>query len=65
MRTTQEPNHIAKLNAQAKNILSSQELENLKKQFCQAMDNYVQTLLKTQTAEQGRYRRLYQTTRRH
>ena len=52
MRTTQEPNHIAKLNAQAKNILSSQELENLpKKQFCQAMDNYVQTLLKTQTAE--------------
>lgn len=52
MRTTQEPNHIAKLNAQAKNILSSQELENLpKKQFCQVMDNYVQTLLKTQTAE--------------
>lgn len=52
MQTTQEPNHIAKLNAQAKKILSSQELENLpKKQFCQAMDNYVQTLLKTQTAE--------------
>ncbi|MFX5096101.1 mobilization protein [Acinetobacter baumannii] len=52
MRTTQEPNHIVKLNAQAKKILSSQELENLpKKQFCQAMDNYVQTLLKTQTAE--------------
>jgi hypothetical protein len=51
MQTTQEPNHIAKLNAQAKNILSSQELENLpKKQFCQAMDNYVRTLLKTQTA---------------
>ncbi|MEG1317287.1 MAG: hypothetical protein RSC86_07910, partial [Oscillospiraceae bacterium] len=52
MRTTQEPNHIAKLNAQAKNILSSQELENLpKKQFCKAIDNYVQTLLKTQTVE--------------
>ncbi|MEQ1351947.1 hypothetical protein ABLU18_14325 [Acinetobacter junii] len=51
MRTTQEPNHIVKLNKQAKKILSSQELENLpKKQFCQAMDNYVQTLLKTQTA---------------
>lgn len=51
MQTTQEPNHIAKLNAQAKNILSSQELENLpKKQFCQAMDNYVRTLLKTQIA---------------
>ena len=51
MQTTQEPNHIAKLNAQAKKILSSQELENLpKKQFCQAMDNYVRTLLKTQTA---------------
>lgn len=51
MRTTQEPNHIAKLNAQAKKILSSQALENLpKKQFCQAIDNYVRTLLKTQTA---------------
>lgn len=52
MRTTQEPNHIAKLNAQAKNILSSNELETLtKKQFCSAIDNYVKTLLKTQTAE--------------
>lgn len=52
MRTTQEPNHIAKLNAQAKNILSSNELETLtKKQFCSAIDNYVKTLLKTQMAE--------------
>ena len=52
MRTTQEPNHIAKLNKQAKNILSSNELETLtKKQFCSAIDNYVKTLLKTQTAE--------------
>ena len=52
MHTTQEPNHVAKLNAQAKNILSSQDIENLtKKQFCKTVDNYVQTLLKTQTAE--------------
>jgi hypothetical protein len=51
-QTTQEPNHIAKLNKQAKNILSSDELETLtKKQFCSAIDNYVKTLLKTQTAE--------------
>lgn len=50
MQTTQEPNHIAKLNKQAKNILTSQELETLpKKQFCKAIDNYVRTLLKTQT----------------
>lgn len=52
MQTTQEPNHIAKLNKHAKSILSSQELETLRrKQFCKAMDNYVQTLLKTQTAK--------------
>ena len=52
MQTTQEPNHIAKLNAQAKNILSSQELESLpKKQFCSVVDNYVKTLLKTQVVE--------------
>ena len=52
MQTTQEPNYIAKLNAQAKNILISQDLETLtKKQFCKTVDNYVQTLLKTQTAE--------------
>ena len=52
MQTTQEPNYVAKLNAQAKNILTSQDLENLtKKQFCKTVDNYVQTLLKTQTVE--------------
>jgi hypothetical protein len=52
MQTTQEPNHIAKLNKHAENILSSQDIENLtKKQFCKAIDNYVQTLLRTQTAE--------------
>lgn len=52
MQTTQEPNYVAKLNAQAKNILTSQDFENLtKKQFCKTVDNYVQTLLKTQTAE--------------
>ena len=49
MQTTQEPNHIAKLNKQAKNILTSQELETLpKKQFCKAIDNLIKTLLKTQ-----------------
>ncbi|NAR84244.1 mobilization protein, partial [Acinetobacter haemolyticus] len=47
-----EPNYIAKLNAQAKNILTSQDIETLtKKQFCKTVDNYVQTLLKTQIAE--------------
>ncbi|HRN44230.1 MAG TPA: hypothetical protein PLH20_05495, partial [Flavobacterium sp.] len=39
----------AKLNAQAKNILTSKDLETLtKKQFCKTVDNYVKTLLKTQ-----------------
>ena len=52
MQTTQEPNYVAKLNAQAKNILISQDLEILtKKQFCKTLDNYVKTLLKTQIAE--------------
>jgi hypothetical protein len=51
-QTTQEPNHIAKLNAQAKKILNEQDLTNLKKsQFCKAIDNYVKTLLKTQTVK--------------
>ena len=51
-QTTQEPNHIAKLNAQAKKILTSQDFETLtKKQFCNTVDNYVQTLLKTQTVK--------------
>ena len=46
--TTQEPNHIAKLNKQAKNILSHQEIETLpKKQFCKAVDNYVKNLLRS------------------
>ncbi|WP_171494503.1 mobilization protein, partial [Acinetobacter brisouii] len=50
--TTQEPNYVAKLNAQAKNIFSSHELETLtKKQFCKEIDNYVHTLLKTKMAE--------------
>ena len=51
-QTTQEPNHVAKLNAQAKKIFTSQDFETLaKKQFCTAIDNYVKTLLKTQTVE--------------
>ena len=52
MQTTQEPNHIAKLNAQAKKILNEQDLTNLtKSQFCKVIDNYVKTLLKTQTVK--------------
>ena len=51
-QTTQEPNYVAKLNAQAKKILNEQDLTNLKKsQFCKAIDNYVKTLLKTQTVK--------------
>ena len=51
-QTTQEPNYVTKLNVQAKNILTSQDLETLtKKQFCKTVDNYVKTLLKTQIAE--------------
>ena len=51
-QTTQEPNHVAKLNAQAKKILASEELKTLrKKQFCKTVDNLVKTLLKTQTVK--------------
>ena len=46
-QTTQEPNHVAKLNVQASKILSNQGIENLpKKQFCKAVDNWVITILK-------------------
>ncbi|MDQ8943790.1 mobilization protein [Acinetobacter soli] len=52
MRTTQEPNHIAKLNAQAKKILLNQNIETLtKNQFCKAFDNYARALLSTQTVK--------------
>jgi len=52
MRTTQEPNHIVKLNKQAKKILLNQNIETLtKNQFCKAFDNYVRTLLSTQTVK--------------
>lgn len=51
MKTTQEPNHIAKLNKQAKKMVSNQDLQDLpKKQFCNVIDNYVKTLLQTQIA---------------
>lgn len=51
-QTTQEPNHVAKLNVQASKILSNQDIENLpKKQFCKAFDNYVRALLSTQTVK--------------
>lgn len=50
-QTTQEPNHVAKLNAQAKKM-ASEELKTLtKKQFCKTVDNLVKTLLKTQTVK--------------
>jgi hypothetical protein len=52
MRATQEPNHIAKLNKQAKKILLNQDIETLtKNQFCKAFDNYVRALLSTQTVK--------------
>ena len=52
MQTTQDPNYIAKLNKHAKNILAKQELETLRaKQFYKVIDNYVKTLLKTQTVK--------------
>lgn len=50
--TTQQPNHIQKLNAQAKKILDQNRLEQLKKnQFCTVIDNYVKTLLKSQVVK--------------
>jgi len=52
MQTTQEPNHIAKLNAQAKNIFTSEDLETLTKtQFSKVTDNYVKTLLRIQAVK--------------
>jgi hypothetical protein len=46
-QTTQEPNHVAKLNKQAKKILLNQNIETLtKNQFCKAVDNWVITILK-------------------
>lgn len=50
--TTQQPDHINKLNAQAKKILGQNSLEQLKKnQFCTVIDNYVKTLLKSQVVK--------------
>lgn len=50
--TTQQPDHIHKLNAQAKKILGQNSLEQLKKnQFCTVIDNYVKTLLKSQVVK--------------
>lgn len=45
MRTTQEPNHIAKLNAQAKKIMDAESLQDLtKKQFCKFIDDSLSRL---------------------
>ncbi len=50
MKFTQDPNHIAKLNKQAKRILPQQKFESLtKKQFAHAINNYLLTLVSNQT----------------
>lgn len=49
--TTREPQHVQKLNAQARKILDSNDFANLKKsQFTSVIDYFVTTLVKTQTA---------------
>ncbi len=65
-RTTQEPNHVAKLNAQAKKILASEELKTLtKKQFCKTVDNLRQNAFKdANSKKQGRYCQMYRATPR-
>lgn len=50
MQTTQEPNHVAKINAQAKKYILSKDLKALiANQFRKTIDNYIKTLLRTQT----------------
>lgn len=50
MQTTQEPNHVAKINAQAKKYILSEDLKALiANQFRKTIDNYIKTLLRTQT----------------
>ena len=45
MRTTQEPNHITKLNAQAKKIIDSESIQDLtKKQFCKFIGDSISRL---------------------
>jgi len=52
MQTTQEPNHVAKLNAQAEKLYAREDIIALtKNQFCKTIDNHVKTLLKTQTIQ--------------
>ncbi|MBD8010664.1 relaxase/mobilization nuclease domain-containing protein [Acinetobacter pecorum] len=52
MQTTQEPNHVAKINAQAKKYILSEDLKALiPKQFRKTIDNYIKTLLRTQTIQ--------------
>lgn len=52
MQTTQEPNHVAKLNAQAEKLYAREDVIALtKNQFCKTIDNHVKTLLKTQTIQ--------------
>lgn len=52
MQTTQEPNYVAKLNAQAKEHMLSEDLTALMpKQFRKTIDNHIKTLLRTQTIQ--------------
>ncbi|MCU4622597.1 mobilization protein [Acinetobacter radioresistens] len=52
MQTTQEPNHVAKINAQAEKLYAREDfIALIKKQFCKTIDNHVKTLLKTQTIQ--------------
>ena len=52
MQTTQELNHVAKINAQAEKLYAREDFIALtKKQFCKTIDNHVKTLLKTQTIQ--------------
>ncbi|MDY6511473.1 relaxase/mobilization nuclease domain-containing protein [Acinetobacter faecalis] len=52
MQTTQEPNYVAKLNAQAKEHMLSEDLTVLMpKQFRKTIDNHIKTLLRTQTIQ--------------
>lgn len=52
MHTTQEPDYLTKINAQAEKFYTREDFIGLtKKQFCKTIDNHVRTLLKTQTIQ--------------
>ena len=46
MKSVQEPNHVSKLNAQAKKIIDAESLQELtKKQFCKFIDDFILRLV--------------------